>query len=89
MGQNPRLQHAGRHEVQAARERLAAGNLSHAERRQLQLIIRSHDRQGRTLQLRRIGLAVAGALATIAVAMALGVWPAIEAGAQTRRGRNI
>jgi len=71
-----------RRQARDAREQLAAGGLSHQERRQLRSVIRTRDETAgrRGLEVRHITIVVGGTLAAIAVVGALvGLVPAIEA----------
>jgi hypothetical protein len=69
-------------EARAARAKLAAGGLSHPDERRLRAIMRMRDKSARrrSLGTRRVGLAVAGAVAVMAlIAAAFALGPAIAA----------
>jgi hypothetical protein len=71
-----------RRQVEQAHAQLAAGGLSHEERRRLHAVLRSHEdsarRRGR--RLKRLAIVLGGALAAMAIAAAsFGLVPAIEA----------
>jgi len=73
---------ASRRQARAAREQLAAGGLSHQERRRLRAVIRTRDETAgrRSLEFRHLTIVVAGTLVAMAVVGALvGLVPAIEA----------
>jgi hypothetical protein len=81
-GPHSRPAKASRRKASEAREQLAAGGLSHQERRRLRSVIRARDETARrrSLAFRHITIAVAGAVAAMAViAASLGLISAIEA----------
>jgi hypothetical protein len=81
-GRHPPQTKVSRRQARDAREQLAAGGLSHQERRRLRSVIRTQDATAhrRRLEFRHIAIALAGAMAAMAVAaMAVGLVPAIEA----------
>jgi hypothetical protein len=87
----PRTQYSGPHarqvkvsrrQAREAREELAAGGLSHQERRRLRSVIRTRDATARRrrLEFRHITIVLAGAMAAMAVAAAsVGLVSAIDA----------
>ncbi len=71
-----------RRQAQQAREELAAGGLSHQERRRLRAVLRSRAIAGRKRRgrLRRLAIVVVGAIVAMAItAASFGLIPAIEA----------
>jgi hypothetical protein len=73
---------ASRRQARQAREQLAAGGLTHQERRRLRSAIRTRDATARRrrLEFRHITIALAGAIAAMAVAAAsVGLVSATEA----------
>jgi ferric-dicitrate binding protein FerR (iron transport regulator) len=81
-GPHPRQAKAGRRQARQARERLAAGGLSHQDRRKLRSVIRTRDATAhrRRLWFRHMAIALAGAVAATAVAAAsVGLGSAIDA----------
>jgi hypothetical protein len=86
----PRKQHSGppgrqtkvsRRQAREARDELAAGGLSHQERRKLRSVVRARDAIAgrRSLELRHIAVVAAGALAAMAVvAVSIGLVSAIQ-----------
>jgi hypothetical protein len=79
---DPHAQHASRRQVHDARQQLAAGGLSHQERRRLRSEIRERDTAARRRrgEFRHVTIVVAGALAAMAVVAAMvGLVSAIEA----------
>jgi hypothetical protein len=81
-GPYPRRVKVSRRQAREAREQLAAGGLSHQERRRLRSVIRTRDATARrrSLQFRHFGIVLAGAMAAVAVAAAsVGLVSAIDA----------
>jgi uncharacterized membrane protein YcjF (UPF0283 family) len=73
---------ASRRQAQQAREQLAAGGLSHEERRRLRSVIQVTDSAARRhrLEFRHLGIAVGGALVVmVIVAASTGLISAVEA----------
>lgn len=75
----PRSAHVSSRQAQA---QLAAGGLSHEERRKLHAVLRSHEETARRhhRRLKRLVIVLGGAIVTIAiVALSFGLIPAIDA----------
>jgi hypothetical protein len=71
-----------RRQAQQARAQLAAGGLSHQQERRLRAVLRARDdaARRRRRRLRRLSVAVAGAVVAMAItALSFGLVPAIEA----------
>jgi hypothetical protein len=71
-----------RRQVQQAHAQLAAGGLSHDERRRLHAVVRSHEESAHRhrRRLKRLAIVLGGAVAAMAIAAAsFGLIPAIEA----------
>jgi hypothetical protein len=73
---------AGRRQARQASAQLAAGGLSHQEQRRLRAVLRARADAGRRRRrlLRRLSIALAGAIVAMAItALSFGLIPAIEA----------
>ena len=71
-----------RRQARQTRVQLAAGGLSHQQQRRLRAILRARDDAARRLRrrLRRLGIAVTGAIVAMAItALSFGLVPAIDA----------
>jgi hypothetical protein len=73
--------HVSRRQIQQAHAQLAAGGLSHDERRRLHAVLQSHEVSAhRRRRLKRLAIVLGGAIAAMAIAAAsFGLVPAIEA----------
>jgi uncharacterized iron-regulated membrane protein len=74
--------HVSPSQIQQVHAQLAAGGLSHDERRRLQAVLRSHEVSAhrRRRRLKRLAIVLGGAISAMAIAAAsFGLVPAIEA----------
>jgi hypothetical protein len=81
-GTSARAPQVSRRQAQQARDELAAGGLSHQDRRRLRALLRSRDIAGRKRRgnRRHLAIVVTGAIVAMAItAASFGLIPAIEA----------
>jgi hypothetical protein len=81
-GPHPQQAKVSRQQARQAREQLAAGGLSHQERRRLRSVVRTRDATAdrQRSELRHLTIVLAGVMAAMAVtAASVGLAPAIDA----------